>query len=115
MPYRPSAQFRRNIQGVIYPLTEAVRRTYGCRSADGAYPIGVFYPINVSNNSWSSAGGIWYRPKSVERLNSRNPKEEVVISFMESIQSGEPVELPSGIIVTWEHIPNEEATYLLAI
>ncbi|MCE9793608.1 MULTISPECIES: hypothetical protein [Shewanella] len=109
MPYRPMPNFRRNIRGVIYPLTEAIRRLYGCRSSDGAYPLGVFYPVNVSTSVWSSAGGIWYIPESEFDLNERNPREESVLAFMRSIFSGEPVELPSGVLVTWENIPASEA------
>lgn len=112
MPYRPMPNFRRNIRGVIYPLTEAVRRLYGSRSTDGAYPLGAFYPINVSTSVWSSAGGIWYAPESEIDLNERNPREETVLAFMQSIMSGEPVELPSGILVTWERIPSSEENSL---
>ncbi len=104
--------FRRNIRGVIYPLTEAVRRVYGCRSTDGAYPLGAFYPVNVSSSVWNSVGGIWYIPESEIDLNERNPREESVLAFMQSIASGEPVELPSGVLVTWESIPASEASYL---
>jgi hypothetical protein len=38
---------RRNIKGVIDPLTAAVARIYGIRS-DGAYPIGAFYTVNFA-------------------------------------------------------------------
>jgi hypothetical protein len=112
MPYRPMPNFRRNIRGVIYPLTEAVRRIYGNRSTDGAYPLGAFYPINVSSSVWSSAGGIWYVPECEIDLSERNPREESVQAFMQSIMSGETVELPSGILVTWERIPSSEASSL---
>lgn len=104
--------FRRNIKGVIYPLTEAIRRIYGSRSTDGAYPLGAFYPINVSSSAWSSAGGIWYVPEPETDLSERNPREESVLAFMQSITSGEPVELPSGIVVTWERIPATEVRLL---
>lgn len=104
--------FRRNIRGVIYPLTEAIRRLYGRRPRDGAYPLGAFYPVNVSKSVWDSAGGIWYIPESEMDLDERNPREEIVLAFMRSITSGEPVELPSGVLVTWERIPASEASSL---
>lgn len=112
MPYRPMPDSRRNIRGVIYPLTEAIRRLYGCRSTDGAYPLGAFYSINISTSVWRSAGGIWYIPASENDLNERNPREESVVAFMLSISSGEPVELPSGVMVTWERIPTHETIFL---
>lgn len=112
MPFRPSSQFRRNIKGVIYPLTESVRRVYGCRSEDGAYPIGAFYPINITNNSWRHSDGIWYIPVSEEDLNARNPREEIVLEFIQSIQSGVAVELPNGVLVTWEQIPSAQSQAL---
>jgi hypothetical protein len=115
MPYRPTPQFRRNIKGVIYPLTEAVRRLYGCRPEDGAYPIGAFYPINVSNTAWNHVDGIWYIPALEESLNARNPREEIVLEFMHSIQTGAAVELPSGVEVTWERIPIAESHALPSI
>jgi hypothetical protein len=112
MPYRPMPSFRRNIRGVIYPLTEAIRRMYGARSTDGAYPLGSFYPIHVSSSAWSSAGGGWYIPVSEIKLNDRNPREESVLAFMQSIVSGNPVVLPSGIEITWERVPEREASGL---
>lgn len=112
MPYRPIASFRKNIKGVIYPLTEAVRRIYGHRSEDGAYPLGAFYPINVSSSAWHLVENIWYVPAERTDLDTRNPREETVVEFMQSISTGEPVELPSGITVTWERIPESEASYL---
>lgn len=51
-------------------------------------------------------------PQSEADLNERNPREESVLSFMESILSGEAVELPSGVMVTWERIPSAEASLL---
>lgn len=112
MPFRPMPNFRRNIRGVIYPLTEAIRRLYGSRPSDGAYPLGAFYPVNVSSSVWNSAGGIWYVPQSEADLNERNPREESVLAFMESISSGASVELPSGVLVTWEMMPASEASSL---
>ena len=112
MPYRPEPAHRRNRQGVIYPLTEAVQRLYGARPEDGAYPLGAFYPINVSNSIWRCTGGVWYVANSETELAARNPREETVLAFMKSIQSGESVELPSGISVCWERIPDHEASEL---
>lgn len=112
MPFRPTPSFRRNIQEVIYPLTEAVRRVYGNRQVDGAYPLGAFYPINVSKTAWIHAGSIWFIPESEEKLDGRNPREEVVLSFISSIESGESVELPGGNLVTWERISESEAVAL---
>lgn len=109
MPYRPEPVFRRNIRGVIYPLTAAVVEKYGARN-DGAFPIGAFYPINVSRRSWEHAGGIWYIPNT--DILGRSNREEVVRAFGESIETGAPVELPSAITVTWEPIPSSEASQL---
>ncbi|WP_299803219.1 hypothetical protein [uncultured Shewanella sp.] len=110
MPYRPTANHRKNVRGVIYPLTEAIRRLYGMRQSDGSYPLGAFYTINISNTVWRSVGGIWYIPQT--DLDCRNPREEVVSAFINSIHSGESVELPSGKVITWEQIPNNESAAL---
>jgi hypothetical protein len=47
MPFRPTPSHRRNIPGVIYALTEAIRRTFGCRAGDGAYPLGAFSVVTL--------------------------------------------------------------------
>ncbi len=112
MPFRPSPPNRKNIRGVINPLTEAVRRLFGARQDDGAYPLGAFFPVDVSKSAWVDAGGIWYIPLSEVKLNRRNPKEEVVLAFINSIETGEPVELPGGKVVTWDRIPDPEADAL---
>tara|TARA_X000001316_G_C886907_1_gene10184 strand:- start:117 stop:290 length:174 start_codon:yes stop_codon:yes gene_type:complete len=51
-------------------------------------------------------------PAAKTDLDKRNPRGEMVTSFMESISTGEPVELPGGITVTWERIPDAEANSL---
>ena len=112
MPFRPEQNFRRDIHWVIYPLTEAVSRLYGRRNSDGAYPIGAFYPINITNKSWRHADGIWYIPLSEDKLDSRKIKEDVVEEYMRSIYSGSPVTLSNGKVVVWESIPVDEAQAL---
>jgi len=114
MPYRPLPALRKNIRGVIYPLTEAIRRKYGTRESDGAYPLGSFYPINVSNKVWIPAGGIWFVPSDSVKIEERVVNELVVQCFMESIEFGAPIELPSGTVVEWERIPSSEADQLPA-
>ena len=111
MPFRPEPCFRRK-QSVIYPLTEAIRRLYGPRPEDGAYPLGAFYTENISNSLWEHMGGISYRPTSDLDLDGRPVQEETVDAFMHSIQSGEPVQIADGIRVNWQPIPNHEATEL---
>ncbi len=111
MPYRPTAEHRRNIKGVIYPLTAAVARRYGIRS-DGAYPIGAFYTLNIDNRIWSNVGGIWYRPNDPQAVEARNVEEEDINLFLSAMETGEPTTLRSGKIVTWEPIPQAEASEL---
>ncbi|MCC5871724.1 MAG: hypothetical protein JJU22_04950 [Gammaproteobacteria bacterium] len=109
MPFRPEPSFRRNVNGVIIPLTEAIRRKYGARESDGAYPLGAFYPTNVSKRTWRHAGGIWYVPVSEADLEARRFNEAVVAAFMRCIDSGEACTLPSRKVVSWEEIPPAEA------
>lgn len=111
MPFRPTATHRRNIRGVIYPLTAAIERTYGVRS-DGAWPLGVFYTVNIDSTVWRSVGGIWYVPYNAEEVYGRNINEDVIADFCNAIQDGRNVVLPSGRSITWEAIPNIEATQL---
>lgn len=115
MPFRPAPAHRRNVHGVIYPLTEAIRLLYGARSSDGAYPIGLFYTVNIDSQVWSHAGGIWYRPRNVATLEQRQqPSDHTVQLFMESISTGSDVQLVSGTVVRWERIPDREAAQLPA-
>lgn len=111
MPYRPTAQYRRNIKGVIYPLTAAVALTFGIRR-DGGYPIGAFYTVNIDAGIWRPAGGIWYVPINPNKISSRNIREEAIFDFCGSISDGRNVILQSGSVITWEVIPDTEAIQL---
>lgn len=114
MPFRPTAPHRRNIKGVIYPLTAAVARTFGIRH-DGAYPIGAFYTINIDTGIWAPAGGIWYLPTHPSHIEERSVPEEDIDIFVSGITRGTSVVLRSGRVVLWEPIPAEEASQLPAI
>lgn len=111
MPFRPTAQHRRNIRGVIYPLTAAIERTYGVRT-DGAWPLGAFYTVNVDSRVWRPVGGIWYIPYDSEEVYGRSINEGVIGDFCNAIQHGRVIVLPSGKSITWESIPNVEAAQL---
>jgi len=111
MPFRPSAAHRRNVRGVIYPLTAAVARMFGIRE-DGAYPIGAFYPIHIDNKIWRPVGGIWYIPKLSSDIDKRNVREEDIACFSASIANGQNITLRSGITVKWEPIPAALASQL---
>jgi hypothetical protein len=69
--YRPEPNFRRNIRGVIYPLTAAIHRVFGSRAQDQGRPIGAFYTINVDSRAWEYLGGIWYRAYNEEKVLQR--------------------------------------------
>ncbi len=112
MPYRPHAKHRQNVRGVLLPLTAAVFAVFGSRAQDNGRPIGAFYPQNVSSDAWEHLGGIWYRARDEQKVQSRGVNPVVVQAFARSIRSGEDVELPSGIVVTWEKIPTSEASKL---
>lgn len=112
MPFRPTPACRRNVRGVILPLTEALRRLYGARATDGALPLGAFYTINIDSEVWQPAGGIWYRAVNMARIEGRNPNDDVVEQFVGCIESGVTMRLPSGTIVSWEAIPESEASAL---
>ena len=109
MPYRPTAENRR-LKRVIFAVTAAVEHIYGTR-ADGAYPIGAFYTVNVSSSSWRPMGGIWYAPRNPADIAGRNILEDIE-RFVISIGSGDETVLRSGRIVTWERIPTTEASQL---
>lgn len=111
MPHRPTARFRKNIRGVIYPLTAAIAACYGIRG-DGAYPIGAFYNVNIDSDVWESLGGIWYRPYDNKKITERNIKAEAIELFINGINHGNNTILPSGKMVTWEEIPHSEASQL---
>lgn len=111
MAFRPTAEHRKNVNGVIYPLTAAVRQVFGMRS-DGAYPIGTFYTVNIDNFIWQPVDGIWYRPFDSESIEQRSIREEDIERFVAGITTGEETVLRSGIRVTWERVPSEEAAQL---
>ncbi len=112
MTYRPNADHRQNVQGVLLPLTAAVFAVFGSRAQDNARPIGAFYPQNVSPQTWQHLGGIWYRARDEHKVQSRKVNAEVVKAFARSIRTGEDVQLANGTVVTWEKIPSSEATKL---
>lgn len=111
MPFRPEQHFRRR-RNVIYALTEAIRRIYGARSQDGAYPLGAFYTENINRTLWEHVGGICYRPTHELDLDGRSVDENTVIAFMSSIESGETIHIQEGEVVSWEPIPDPEASEL---
>lgn len=112
MTYRPRPEHRRNIQGVLMPLTAAIHRLYGTRAQDNGRPIGAFYPQNVSTETWECLGGIWFRARDEEKVLQRKVNAEVVQAFVHSILTGEDVLLRSGTVVSWERIPDAEASRL---
>lgn len=112
MPYRPTPEHRRNVPGVVLPLTLAICNVYGIRAQDGATPIGAFYTEHVSRDRWVPLGGIWYQPVGEQEIQARSPNPLVVEAFESSIRTGEPVQLQSGTVVTWEPIPEVEASQL---
>lgn len=112
MFYRPHSKHRKNIRGVIYPLTEAVQQVFGSRAQDGARPIGAFYPVRVDNKVWRSLGGIWYEPLDGQALLARSTHSDVIAAFAASIKNGSNVVLPSGITIGWEVIPQSEGSQL---
>ena len=105
MPYRPSPEHRRNINGVIYPLTAAVLQLYGSRPSDGALPIGAFYPVNVKRGVWERCDDIWYRPSSISAIEGRSFNQDLIPLFLAGIRGGATFLLPNGRSITWEAIP----------
>lgn len=112
MFYRPHAIHRKNIQGVLLPLTAAIFKVFGSRAQDNGRPIGAFYPQNVSSETWEHLGGIWYRARDEQKVQNRKVNTETVKAFAHSIHTGEAVQLSSGKIITWEQIPVAEASKL---
>lgn len=112
MTYRPRAEHRRNIQGVLIPLTAAIYDVFGSRAQDSGRPIGAFYPQNVSKEAWEHLGGIWYRPRDEQKVLNRKVNQQVRVAFALSILNGENVALPSGTLVFWEKIPDFDAIQL---
>lgn len=114
MPYRPTPIHRKNIWGVIYPLTASVAAICGIRG-DGAYPIGAFYTVNIDSSIWEHIDGIWYRPYHPADIEGRVVREEDLELFSNAILSGDTITLRSGKRVDWERIPEAEANQLVAL
>lgn len=112
MPYRPEAVHRRNMEGVVLPLTAAIHRVFGHRAQDLGRPIGAFYTVNVSSIVWQHLGEIWYRAWDEQRVLNRIVNESVVRAFSESIITGDAVNLPSGKRIIWEEMAPFEAMQL---
>ena len=112
MIYRPHPQHRKNVQGVLLPLTAAIYAVFGSRTQDNGRPIGAFYPQNVSTEVLEHLGGIWYRARDELKVQNRRINAAVVQAFARSIRTGEDVVLPSGNTITWERIPALEAAKL---
>lgn len=112
MSYRPHAEHRRNVQGVLIPLTAAIYDVFGSRAQDLGRPIGAFYPQHVSATAWEHIGGIWYRARDEQKVLSRKVNARVRADFARSIVTGENVTLPSGAVVTWEKIPQPDSARL---
>jgi hypothetical protein len=106
MPFRPEPEFRKNISGVVLPLTAAIARVYGIRENDSAYPLGAFYTNNIDSRVWQSVGGIWYQPINTEKVANRRISEERIEQFSEGIRSGREITLNNGSVVIWERIPD---------
>ena len=112
MTYRPQAPHRKNVQGVLIPLTAAIYQVFGSRAQDNGRPIGAFYPQNVSTDAWEHLGGIWYRARDEQKVLNRKLNAAVVQAFARSIRTGEDVQLQSGNVITWEQIPGSDASKL---
>ena len=110
--YRPKAEFRQNIKGILLPLTAAIYQVFGSRAQDQGRPIGAFYPFNISPATWEHLGGIWYRAWNEEKVRQRDINLQVVNAFARSILTGEDVSLRNGDVITWELIPKQQAYQL---
>jgi hypothetical protein len=115
MPFRPNPEFRRNINGVVLPLTAAIARVYGIRESDGAYPLGAFYTENIDTRVWLPVGGIWYQPINAEKVANRRISEARIEQFVDGIGSGREVLLNNDVVVSWERIPEALAQLLPSI
>jgi hypothetical protein len=111
MAFRPHPHHRQNRQRLM-ELTAAVHNVFGNREQDQARPLGAFYPEHVSARAWLHIGGIWYRALDEQKVRNRTVNAEVVEMFSNSILTGQDVELPSGVVVTWERIPAADAAGL---
>lgn len=112
MPFRPKPEFRRNVNGVILPLTAAIARVYGIRKSDGAYPLGAFYTDKIDPRVWMPVGGIWYRPIDPEKVAGRRISEERIELFADGIISGREITLNNGTVISWERIPDDVSEQL---
>jgi len=112
MTYRPSPEHRKNVQGVLMPLTAAIYRVFGSRAQDNGRPIGAFYPHHVSTKAWEHLGGIWYCARDEQQVLNRRVNPELVQAFARSIRTGEDVMLRNGKTISWEKIPVSEALAL---
>ncbi|WP_141837850.1 hypothetical protein [Herbaspirillum sp. SJZ107] len=112
MTFRPKPEHRKNIQGVLIPLTAAIHLVFGSRAQDNARPLGAFYPQNVSSETWEHLDGVWYRARDEQKVLSRKINVERVQAFARSILTGEDVVLLNSSIVEWEMIPVSEASKL---
>lgn len=112
MTYRPNPEHRKNIQGVLMPLTAAVYLVFGSRAQDNGRPLGAFYPKNVSHKGWEHLGGILYRARDEQSVLNRKVNVEVVQSFARSIRTGDNVVLRDGSVIAWEKIPDSDASKL---
>jgi len=115
MPFRPEPAFRRNITGVVLPLTAAIAQLYGIRSSDGAYPLGAFYTENIDSRVWRKVDDIWHQPLSPDRIHARRISEARIQQFARSIVTGEAISLRNGTTVTWEPLPESVAQQLPAL
>ena len=110
--YRPIAIHRKNVRGVLMPLTAAIFRVFGNRAQDNGRPIGAFYPSNISTGAWDRIGGIWYKAKDENKVRDRSVSLHTVDVFVRCILSGQSCVLPNGTEITWERIPGDQAIQL---
>ncbi len=110
--FRPIPVHRKNVRGVLMPLTAAIFQVFGNRSQDTGRPIGAFYPSNISKNTWDRIGGIWYKAKDEQKVRDRAVNPDTVATFARCILSGQSCLLPSGLEILWERIPSNQAAQL---
>lgn len=110
--FRPIPIHRKNVRGVLMPLTAAIFRVFGNRAQDNGRPIGAFYPSNISASTWDRIGGIWYKAKDENKVRDRAVNLDTVEIFARCILSGQSCLLPNGMRITWERIPSDQAIQL---
>lgn len=111
MAFRPHPHHRQTPQRLM-ELTAAVHNVFGNREQDRASPLGSFYTEHVDSRTWQHIGGIWYRAVDEQKVLNRRVSTDVVEMFCNSILTGQDVQLPHGVVVTWERIPDAEAASL---